>query len=106
MKWWKVAIPALVAALFIARYAFRPGLLGVNHSVHEPFPTAKGGSLLSKLPRFEKKLRVALDWTLDPLFSKDILQFSHESRNQYVSYSRQDEDRSVGPREAGRHQVT
>jgi NADH dehydrogenase len=31
---------------------------------------------LSKLPRFEKKLRVALDWTLDLLFSKDLVQFS------------------------------
>jgi hypothetical protein len=30
---------------------------------------------LSKLPRFEKKVRVALDWTLDVLFSKDIVQF-------------------------------
>lgn len=30
---------------------------------------------LSKLPRFEKKLRVALDWTLDLLFTKDIVQF-------------------------------
>ena len=30
---------------------------------------------LSKLPRFEKKLRVALDWTLDILFSKDLVQF-------------------------------
>jgi NADH:ubiquinone reductase (H+-translocating) len=30
---------------------------------------------LSKLPRVEKKLRVALDWTLDLLFSKDIVQF-------------------------------
>jgi len=30
---------------------------------------------LSKLPRLEKKLRVALDWTLDLLFSKDIVQF-------------------------------
>ncbi len=28
----------------------------------------------SKLPRFEKKLRVALDWTLDVLFSKDLVQ--------------------------------
>jgi hypothetical protein len=27
---------------------------------------------LSKLPRFEKKLRVALDWTLDLCFSKDF----------------------------------
>jgi NADH dehydrogenase len=30
---------------------------------------------LAKLPRFEKKLRVALDWTLDLLFTKDIVQF-------------------------------
>ncbi len=30
---------------------------------------------LSKLPRVEKKLRVALDWTLDLLFSKDLVQF-------------------------------
>jgi NADH dehydrogenase len=31
---------------------------------------------LSKLPRAEKKFRVALDWTLDLLFSKDIVQFN------------------------------
>jgi NADH dehydrogenase len=31
---------------------------------------------LAKLPRFEKKLRVALDWTLDVFFSKDLVQFS------------------------------
>jgi NADH dehydrogenase len=30
---------------------------------------------LSKLPRFEKKLRVMLDWTLDLVFSKDLVQF-------------------------------
>lgn len=30
---------------------------------------------LSKLPRLEKKLRVALDWTLDLLFAKDFVQF-------------------------------
>jgi hypothetical protein len=29
---------------------------------------------LSKLPRFEKKLRVAIDWTLDLIFSKDFVQ--------------------------------
>ncbi|HKQ62395.1 MAG TPA: NAD(P)/FAD-dependent oxidoreductase [Candidatus Polarisedimenticolaceae bacterium] len=33
---------------------------------------------LSKLPRFEKKLRVALDWTLDVFFSKDLVQFLTE----------------------------
>jgi NADH dehydrogenase len=30
---------------------------------------------LSKLPRLEKKIRVALDWTLDLLFSKDLCQY-------------------------------
>jgi NADH dehydrogenase len=30
---------------------------------------------LGKLPRLEKKLRVALDWTLDLLFDKDFVQF-------------------------------
>ena len=30
---------------------------------------------LSKLPRFEKKCRVAIDWTLDLVFSKDFVQF-------------------------------
>jgi NADH dehydrogenase len=30
---------------------------------------------LSKLPRFEKKIRVSLDWALDILFSKDLVQF-------------------------------
>jgi NADH:ubiquinone reductase (H+-translocating) len=30
---------------------------------------------LSKLPRIEKKVRVALDWSLDLLFSKDLCQF-------------------------------
>lgn len=30
---------------------------------------------LSKLPRVEKKIRVVLDWTLDLLFSKDLVQF-------------------------------
>jgi NADH dehydrogenase len=30
---------------------------------------------LSKLPRIEKKLRVALDWTLDLIFAKDLVHF-------------------------------
>jgi len=30
---------------------------------------------LSKLPRLEKKVRVALDWTLDLLFAKDLVHF-------------------------------
>ena len=31
--------------------------------------------LPEQAPRFEKKLRVALDWTLDLLFTKDLVQF-------------------------------
>ncbi len=31
---------------------------------------------LAKLPRFEKKFRVALDWTLDLFFSKDLVKFA------------------------------
>jgi NADH dehydrogenase len=31
---------------------------------------------LAKLPRFEKKLRVLLDWTLDLVFSKDLVQYA------------------------------
>lgn len=31
---------------------------------------------LSKLPRLERKLRVALDWTLDLFFSKDLVQLN------------------------------
>jgi len=54
---------------------------------------------LSKLPRIEKKLRVALDWTLDLLFSKDIVQLSHESSTQYLSYSREAETRVNGSRD-------
>ena len=30
---------------------------------------------LAKLPRFEKKLRVAIDWTLDLIFAKDLVQY-------------------------------
>jgi hypothetical protein len=44
MKKWKVAIPALVIALFVAWYAFRPERLVVNHRVHEEFRTTEGGS--------------------------------------------------------------
>jgi NADH dehydrogenase len=33
------------------------------------------GIYLSKLPRLEKKVRVALDWSLDLFFSKDLVQF-------------------------------
>ncbi len=48
---------------------------------------------LSKLPGFEKKLRVALDWTLDLLFPKDMVQFM-TLRSQSLSHAEEE----VGPR--------
>jgi NADH dehydrogenase len=53
---------------------------------------------LSKLPRFEKKVRVALDWFLDLIFSKDLVQFQTE-RAPHVS---QTEDARAPGRLAGR----
>ncbi|HKV92709.1 MAG TPA: hypothetical protein VJW20_09195 [Candidatus Angelobacter sp.] len=34
-----------------------------------------------------------MDWTLDLVFAKDIVEFSHESRAQYLSQPSQGEDR-------------
>ena len=51
---------------------------------------------LSKLPRFEKKLRVALDWTLDLLFSKDIVQFPDDSMAGVSSSQREDRSDLAG----------
>ena len=52
---------------------------------------------LSKLPRFEKKCRVAIDWTLDLIFAKDFVQFltvrapvmsMHELPEEAIEYAR------------------
>ena len=40
---------------------------------------------LSKLPRFEKKLRVAMDWTLDLFFTKDLVQYLTEKGEREAS---------------------
>jgi NADH dehydrogenase len=49
---------------------------------------------LSKLPRFEKKLRVALDWTLDLLFSKDLCQSVEVRREDKMNLDRMEYLRS------------
>ena len=38
------------------------------------------GIYLSKLPRTEKKLRVALEWLLDMFFAKDFVQYQRDAR--------------------------
>ncbi len=49
-------------------------ILGVNFSGRLAWWLWRTIYLL-KLPRLEKKFRVALDWTLDLLFTKDLVQF-------------------------------
>ncbi|MBI4509539.1 MAG: NAD(P)/FAD-dependent oxidoreductase [Deltaproteobacteria bacterium] len=49
---------------------------------------------LGKLPRFEKKVRVALDWTLDLLFPKDLIQFM-TLRSQAVSRAEDERPKSL-----------
>ncbi len=54
---------------------------------------------LLKLPRFEKKLLVALDWTLDVLFSKDLVHFrTKRSRMPHAVANRQKPPESFTPR--------
>ena len=52
-------------------------ILGVNFSGFVAWWLWRTIYLL-KLPRLEKKVRVALDWTLDVFFSKDFVQYLHE----------------------------
>ena len=57
--------------------------IGRRHGVAEIFGWQFSGNIawllwraiyLSKLPGLQKKVRVALDWTLDLIFSKDLVQ--------------------------------
>jgi len=54
---------------------------------------------LMKLPRLEKRLRVALDWTWDLVFSKDLVKFL--SRRKQTISQPQDEVRDAMVRAAG-----
>jgi NADH dehydrogenase len=47
---------------------------------------------LLKLPRVEKKVRVALDWTLDVFFSKDFVQYLHERSSLVVNTPKANSD--------------
>src|SRR5262245_15840285 len=58
-------------------------IMGVNFSGFVAWFLWRG-IYLSKLPRFEKKARVALAWLLDLVFTKDLVQFQTE-RSPHVS---------------------
>jgi hypothetical protein len=49
MKKWKIGIPAVVVALSIAWYGFRPERLVVNRRVNESMPTAEASSTSKRL---------------------------------------------------------
>jgi hypothetical protein len=51
MKSWKIVVPLIVVALFVAWYAFRPERLIVNQSVQEKLPA--GGTDSSSLQPLE-----------------------------------------------------
>jgi len=81
-SWGKDVIPFRFKTLgLLASIGRRTGvarILGVNFSGFVAWWLWRTIYLL-KLPRVEKKLRVALDWTLDVFFSKDFVQYLHQN---------------------------
>jgi NADH dehydrogenase len=71
-KQFEYSTMGLLAA--IGRRAGVANILGVNFSGFLAWFLWRT-IYLSKLPRFEKKVRVAFDWTLDLLFAKDLVHF-------------------------------
>ena len=77
--------PTAQHALRKGRIAAQNILATVRGEKMKPFSGFFAGWLwrtiyLFKLPRFEKKVLVALDWTLDVLFSKNLVHF-HTTRS-------------------------
>jgi hypothetical protein len=52
---------------------------------------------LLKLPRIEKKVRVAMDWTLDLFFSKDFVQYLHNRSSVAVNTPSEDVEGNSSP---------
>jgi len=71
---WPFAFSTIGQLAAIGRRTGVANILGINFSGFLAWWLWRS-IYLSKLPRFEKKVRVALDWTLDLLFSKDLVQF-------------------------------
>jgi NADH dehydrogenase len=64
---------------------------------------------LMKLPRFEKKLRVALQWALDMVFERDLGQYitlrDFESLKRLLETERQEEGSRAASRQAGPQRI-
>jgi len=50
---------------------------------------------LAKLPRLEKKIRVAIDWTLDLVFTKDLVQFVHVRTSEITEMAQKSGERRI-----------
>jgi NADH dehydrogenase len=59
---------------------------------------------LLKLPRIEKKVRVALDWTLDVFFTKDFVQYLHQRSTPFVNTPITSSD--IGPKNTDTDRVS
>ena len=97
-SWGKNLIPFRFKTLgLLASIGRRTGvarILGVNFSGFVAWWLWRTIYLL-KLPRVEKKLRVALDWTLDVFFSKDFVQYVHQ--NSSATTNAPENNLNIGP---------
>lgn len=55
---------------------------------------------LSKLPRLERKVRVAIDWTLDLFFTKDLVQLSTPASGEVTAGRSADVPKAASPRDS------
>ncbi len=79
----------------IGRRAGVANILGINFSGFAAWFLWRSIYLM-KLPRFERKVRVALDWTLDLLFGKDLVRLA-DSRPLAVREIQEDTTALVAP---------
>jgi len=61
---------------------------------------------LAKLPGLEKKLRVALDWTLDLIFSKDFVEYGTETAGRVARRQTSPVRRTIRMRPSAVRQMT
>ena len=55
---------------------------------------------LSKLPRLERKVRVAIDWTLDFFFTMDLVQLSTPASGEVTAGRSADVPKAASPRDS------
>jgi NADH dehydrogenase len=89
----RLSFPTLGLLESIGRRSGVANILGINFSGFVAWFLWRP-IYLSKLPRLEKKIRVALDWTLDLLFYKDLVRLL-DLRSPTVSQIEKEVDTSL-----------